>query len=145
MEQQFEQTAAPTAIAAGVQTARAQELLLEGQRRTYDARLSKAYCVGIRKFAEAIDREATQGHTTCYLFASGICDAAFRGQPESIHQDIHEDLVDRLKAHFDSLGYVARASHYAPHSKVILHWQSASALPELDEDEDAFLQEEEEG
>lgn len=129
-EQEVEQTA-PSAIEAGIHTARAHQLLLEGQRRTHDERLSKAYCVGIRNLSIEIAKEATLTHTSCKLFAACICRAAFPGQPSSIHEDIFVELVERLQGHFASLGYEASADTWmAEHATVELGWNRASsALP----------------
>ena len=125
-EKLVEQTA-PTALEAGIYTARAQQLLLESQRRTYDERLSKAYCAGIDKLSKTVAEAALSTHTSCKMFASCICRDAFPGIPEEFHKDIFWELVQRLKAHFASLGYIASTTAIRiEFADITLEWHSAN-------------------
>lgn len=137
-EQHAEQ-AAPSAIDAGIYTARAHQLLLENQRRTYDDRLSKAYCEGIRNLTKRIADQATLTRTECFMFASRICCNAFPGTPEGIHEDIYTELVERLQVYFASLGYDACADAFRVDSltRITLKWHSAvpTATTSLNEDD----------
>jgi hypothetical protein len=130
-EELVEQTA-PTALEAGVYTARAQQLLLESQRRTYDERLSKAYCAGIHKLSKNVAEAALSTHTSCKVYASCICRDAFPGIPEEFHKDIYLELVERLKVHFASLGYIASTTARMIIDFVGIHleWHSTLALQE---------------
>ena len=100
----------PTAMSAGIQTAKARRLLEEGQARTRGARLAVAFVAGVKLLSEQINEQATLAKLNCSSHIAVICGVAFGYQPPGVHSDIFDELATLLKLHFEAFQYTVHIS-----------------------------------
>jgi len=88
-----------------------------------------AFVAGVKLLAEEINNESTLAKQTCYVYAGTICNRAFPNQPDTIHEDIFDELLMMLQLYFEALQYIVSLNSLAlNYAKINIYWPAKKQL-----------------